>query len=108
MVPHDVDGLPNVRAVPALGRIAHDGVLKLWHDRGLRTTLAAHPFAHDAVHRLESPPGANDARVVPLIASFHVCRQNTQTGRLITLVFDAALATALDLAHTNSRPEGRH
>jgi len=101
---HDVDGLPNVRAVLALGRIAHDGVLKLWRERGLRTTHAAHPFAHGAVHRLESLPGANDARVVPLISSFHVSRQNTQTGRLTAQMFDAALTTALDLARTNPRP----
>jgi uracil-DNA glycosylase family 4 len=95
---HDVDGVPTVRAVLALGRVAHDGVLKLWRERGLRTTLAAHPFAHGAVHRLEALAGADAARVVPLVDSFHVSRQNTNTGRLTAAMFDAALATALDLA----------
>ncbi len=100
---HDVDGLPSIRAILALGRIAHDGVLKLWRERGLRTTLAAHPFAHGAVHRLEHLPGAGDAGVVPLVDSFHVSRQNTNTGRLTAPMFDAALATALDLAQGADR-----
>ncbi len=100
---HDVDGLPSVRAILALGRIAHDGVLKLWRERGLRTTLAAHPFAHGAVHHLEGLPGAEAARVVPLIASFHVSRQNTNTGRLTASMFDSALRTALDLARAGDR-----
>ena len=95
---HDVDGLPNVRAVLALGRIAHDGVLKLWRDRGLRTTLGAHPFAHGALHRLEGLPGAAAAGVLPLLDSFHVSRQNTNTGRLTAAMFDEALATAAALA----------
>jgi uracil-DNA glycosylase len=95
---HDVDGLPRVRAILALGRIAHDGVLKLWRERGLRTTLAAHPFAHGAVHRLEDLPGARDAGVVPLVDSFHVSRQNTQTGRLTAAMFDEVLTTAVALA----------
>lgn len=91
----DVDGLPNLRAVLALGRIAHDGVLKLWRERGLRTTLAAHPFAHGALHRLEHLPGAREAGVLPMFDSFHVSRQNTQTGRLTAAMFDAALAAAV-------------
>jgi uracil-DNA glycosylase family 4 len=91
---HDVDGLPSVRAILALGRIAHDGVLKLWRERGLRTTLAAHPFNHGALHRLEDLPGAHDAGVVPLFDSFHVSRQNTNTGRLTAAMFDAVLANA--------------
>jgi uracil-DNA glycosylase family 4 len=94
---HDVDGLPTVRAVLALGRVAHDGVLKLWRERGLRTTLGAHPFAHGAVHRLEGLPGAAAAGVVPLVDSFHVSRQNTNTGRLTAAMFDAALAAAWSL-----------
>lgn len=96
---HDVDALGDVRAVLALGRVAHDGVLKLWRERGLRTTLGAHPFAHGAVHRLEGLPGADAAGVVPLVDSFHVSRQNTNTGRLTAGMFDAALALAWTLAN---------
>jgi uracil-DNA glycosylase len=102
----DLDGLPHVRAVLALGRIAHDGVLKLWRERGLRTTLGAHPFAHGAVHRLEGLPGAAAAGVVPWVDSFHVSRQNTNTGRLTAAMFDEALATAAALAF-GARADGR-
>ncbi len=91
---YDVDGLPRVRATLALGRIAHDGVLKLWRERGLQTTLAAHPFAHGAEHDLAQLPGAAQAGVVPLVDSFHVSRQNTNTGRLTAAMFDRALAQA--------------
>ncbi len=94
----DIDGLPHVRAVLALGRIAHDGVLKLWRERGLRTTLGAHPFAHGAVHRLEGHPGAAEAGVVPIVDSFHVSRQNTNTGRLTAAMFDAVLTAVVALA----------
>ncbi|MFO8148677.1 MAG: hypothetical protein R6T93_00120, partial [Trueperaceae bacterium] len=79
-------------------------VLKLWRQRGLRTTLAAHPFAHGAVHRLDALPGAAEAGVVPLIDSFHVSRQNTQTGRLTSSMFDAALPTAVDYARVHRDP----
>lgn len=100
---YDVDGLPAVRAMLALGRIAHDGVVKLWRARGLQTTLGAHPFAHGAVHDLRHMPGAADAGVVPFVDSFHVSRQNTQTGRLTAAMFDAALATALRRARSGAR-----
>ncbi|MBW6456504.1 MAG: hypothetical protein K0A98_11540, partial [Trueperaceae bacterium] len=102
---HDVNGLPRVRAILALGRIAHDGVLKLWRERGLRTTLAAHPFAHGALHRLEGLPGAAEAGVLPMFDSFHVSRQNTNTGRLTAAMFDEALARAAALA--SGRQAGR-
>ncbi|MDF1523722.1 MAG: uracil-DNA glycosylase, partial [Trueperaceae bacterium] len=95
---YDVDGLSRVRAILALGRIAHDGVLKLWRERGLRTTLAAQPFTHGAVHHLDPLPGAAAANVVPLVDSFHVSRQNTNTGRLTAAMFGAALGTAIGLA----------
>lgn len=100
---HDVDGLRDVRAVLALGRVAHDGMLKLWRARGLQTKLAAHPFGHGAVHDVRGLPGADAAAVVPLVDSFHVSRQNTNTGRLTAAMFDAALARAWHLARRGAR-----
>ena len=64
----------------------------------MRTTLAAHPFAHGAVHDLEGVAGAAAARVVPMIDSYHVSRQNTNTGRLTAAMFDEVVATARGLA----------
>lgn len=95
---HDVLGLPRAKVVLALGRIAHDGVLKLLGERGLRTTLSAHPFRHAAVHRFDGLPGAADARALPLVDAYHVSFQNTNTGRLTPAMFDAVLRTAMELA----------
>ncbi len=77
----ELEHLPNLRVVLALGRIAHEGFLRL---RGLR--LRAYPFRHGAAHRL--PDG------LWLLDSYHVSRQNTQTGRLTREMFDRVLARA--------------
>ena len=77
--------LAKVRVILALGRIAHDAVLR---DRGL--TLARYPFGHAAEHRLP------DGRV--LLDSFHPSRQNTNTGKLTRTMFAEVLATARRLA----------
>jgi uracil-DNA glycosylase family 4 len=73
--------LPNVRVLLALGRIAHDAVLR---DRGL--TLTRYRFAHGAEHALP------DGRV--LLDSYHCSRQNTNTGKLTPAMFDAVLERA--------------
>lgn len=73
--------LPRVRVLLALGRIAHDTWLE---HTGLRQS--AYPFAHGAEHPM--PDGA------VLLDSYHVSRQNTQTGRLTPAMFDAVLGRA--------------
>lgn len=100
---HDLSGLTRLRAVMALGRIAHDGVLKLYRERGLRTTLAAHPFRHGVVHRFDALRGATEARALPMIDAYHVSFQNTSTGRLTQEMFDAVLAEAKRLAGVPDR-----
>lgn len=76
--------LPGLRVVIALGRIAHDAVLRA---AGLR--LAAHPFAHGAVHEL---PGGRR-----LVDSYHCSRYNTNTGRLTAAMFADVFRKALEL-----------
>ncbi|NJN40449.1 MAG: uracil-DNA glycosylase [Gammaproteobacteria bacterium] len=66
------------RAILALGRIAHDAVLRA---RGLRP--AAIRFAHHAVHEL---PGG-----IRLFDSYHCSRYNTQTRRLTEAMFEAVV-----------------
>jgi uracil-DNA glycosylase family 4 len=73
--------LPKLRVVVALGRIAHDAVLRV-HD----VPLAAHRFAHGAEHSL---PGGTR-----LIDSYHCSRQNTRTGRLTRPMFAEVFARA--------------
>jgi uracil-DNA glycosylase family 4 len=69
----------------ALGRIAHDAVLRA---SGLK--LASRPFGHAAEHEL---PGG---RV--LVDSYHCSRYNTQTRRLSAEMFREVLGRAASLA----------
>jgi uracil-DNA glycosylase family 4 len=66
------------KAVLALGRIAHDAVLRA---RGLG--VAGYRFAHHAVHDL--PDGMR------LFDSYHCSRYNTQTKRLTEAMFEAVV-----------------
>lgn len=65
--------LDTPKAIVALGRIAHESVL-----RGLDQRLAAFPFAHGAVHAV------GGAR---LYDSYHCSRYNTNTGVLTPQMF---------------------
>ena len=70
--------LENVRVVVALGRIAFDTILRTYAP----VTGAATPvFAHNASCSLG--PG-----LPMLVTSYHPSRQNTQTGRLTTEMFN--------------------
>jgi uracil-DNA glycosylase family 4 len=70
-----IRALPRLRAIVALGRIAHDSAL-----RALDRKLAAHPFAHGARHELgDGAPAIFD--------SYHCSRYNTNTGVLTTTMF---------------------
>ncbi|MBA4130717.1 MAG: uracil-DNA glycosylase [Hyphomicrobium sp.] len=66
--------LPNLRAILALGRIAHDQTLATL---GLRKS--AYPFAHGARHDV--------GPTLTLFDSFHCSRYNTNTGRLTEAMF---------------------
>ena len=95
---HDFDGLPNVRAILALGKIGHDSVLKLYRARGLKVTLVSVPFGHGRVHRLDELPGAEESGAKVMVDAYHVSLQNTNTGRLTPAMFDEALAVAKSAA----------
>lgn len=71
--------LPNLKALFALGKIAHDATL-----RALGLRLADYPFAHGAVHRL--PNG------LTMVDSYHCSRYNVNTKRLTREMFLDALA----------------
>jgi uracil-DNA glycosylase len=77
--------LDSVRAILALGRIAHDSVLT-----ALRIKRSALAFAHGAEHRLP------DGRW--LVDSYHCSRYNTQTKRLTAQMFHDVVATAVNRA----------
>jgi uracil-DNA glycosylase family 4 len=82
--------LPRVRAVLALGRIAFDDYLTLLRIRGDIRRRADFVFAHNRVHRLPEPLPA-------LISSYHPSQQNTATGKLTFPMFQDVFRTALKL-----------
>jgi uracil-DNA glycosylase family 4 len=85
---------PALRAVLALGRVAHEGVL-----RALGLRLAAHPFVHGAAH---------DIGRLTLYDSYHCSRYNTNTGVLTPDMFEAVFARIRgDLDAFNSPAERR-
>jgi uracil-DNA glycosylase family 4 len=65
--------MPKLRAIVALGRIAHDSTLKAL---GLRNGAA--PFAHGAVHKADT---------IKLYDSYHCSRYNTNTRVLTPEMF---------------------
>jgi uracil-DNA glycosylase family 4 len=75
----ELTAMPSVRAILALGTLAHLQVLAA---KGLRRAL--YPFAHGAMHTL--PEG------VILADSYHCSRLNTNTGRLTPAMFEAVIA----------------
>ena len=74
----NLETMPNLRAIVALGRIAHDTVLK---PLGLKGAQA--PFGHGAVHQ---------AGALRLYDSYHCSRYNTNTGVLTTEMFRKVFA----------------
>lgn len=80
----ELAGLARARVLLALGELAFRQVLRAWEESG-RGRVAPRPsFSHGARVTLSS--GAT------LFASYHVSRQNTNTGRLSARMFDAVLA----------------
>ncbi len=78
----ELAAMPRLRAVLALGGVAHKAVLRA---RGLRASHVE--FRHGALHDL--PNG------LMLADSYHVSRLNTNTGRLTTPMFEAVVADIL-------------
>jgi uracil-DNA glycosylase len=75
----EILGMPHLRAILALGAIAHQGVLAAL---GLRR--GPFPFEHGRLYAL--PSG------IVLADSYHCSRLNTNTGKLTTAMFEAVFA----------------
>jgi uracil-DNA glycosylase len=74
----EVAAMPRLRAIAALGRIAHDAVLKV-----LETRPSAARFVHGASYALGH---------VQLFSSYHCSRYNTNTGVLTPEMFHEVFA----------------
>jgi uracil-DNA glycosylase family 4 len=86
----ELDLLPDLRVVVALGRIAFDHYLALLKDRGLIERRGAFTFGHHHVHHL-----GNGLPV--LISSYHPSQQNTLTGKLTLEMLTRVFRTAREL-----------
>lgn len=79
----EIEGLPSLRHIVALGGIAHGAVLK-----ALGYKKSAYAFGHKARHDLDNGLRLTD--------SYHCSRYNTNTGRLTEEMFDAVFASLND------------
>lgn len=70
----EIDGLPEAPVIIALGKLAHDAIL-----RALGLKLSAFPFGHAQIHE----PGGS----LTIVDSYHCSRYNTQTRRLTAEMF---------------------
>ena len=87
----DLAACRRLRVVLALGRVAHEAVLRLLREQGTPAEGNAR-FGHGAAHAL---PGG-----VWLVDSYHVSQQNTFTGRLTAAMFDEILGRCRRLSRS--------
>jgi len=85
----DLAACRRLRVVLALGRFAHDAVVRLLVEQGLAPERGSR-FSHGTAWKL---PGG-----VRLVDSYHVSQQNTFTGRLTVTMFDDVLRLCRRLA----------
>src|SRR5262249_43830633 len=91
-----IAALSRLKVIVALGKIAHDSVLRAVDERPAR-----YPFAHGAEHVLSASAAAAQRRAigtkdVTVIDSYHCSRYNTQTGVLTRDMFRLVFAKARD------------
>ena len=85
-----IAAMADLRAIVALGRVAHESVL-----RAFGTRLAAAPFGHGRQHTLTTASGG----AITLFDSFHCSRYNTNTGLLTEAMFAEVFASARSFLH---------
>lgn len=75
-----IEKLPTIRVILALGLVAHNAVLSTYGEK-----KSAFKFGHNQVHQLSNG--------LLLIDSYHCSRYNTNTGRLTTEMFEDVFDT---------------
>ena len=90
----EIGAMPRLRAILALGAIAHQAVVATL---GLRRALF--PFEHGRIHAL---PGGRT-----LADSYHCSRLNTNTGKLSPEMFEAVFAALSGCLNQAPREEAR-
>lgn len=70
-----IEKLPTIRIILALGLVAHNAVLSTYEEK-----KSAFKFGHNQIHQLSNG--------LTMIDSYHCSRYNTNTGRLTTEMFE--------------------
>jgi uracil-DNA glycosylase family 4 len=92
----ELDLLPNLKVVVALGKIAFDNYLDLLKSRGVIRSRAEFLFGHNREYRIAP-------RQPLLIASYHPSQQNTSTGKLTEKMLRDVFRRARRAADRESR-----
>jgi len=87
----EIDLLPNIKVVVALGKVGFDVYLDMLRSRGVIASRSAYAFGHDREFTIA--PG--QPRV---ISSYHPSQQNTSTGKLTEAMLTAVFRRARRLA----------
>ena len=87
----EIDLLPNVKVVVALGKLAFDNYLDVLKARGVIRSRTGFVFGHDRQFR--TAPGHP-----VLVSSYHPSQQNTSTGKLTEAMLAAVFRRARRLA----------
>jgi uracil-DNA glycosylase family 4 len=87
----ELEALPALRVVVALGNLAFQAYLSILQDRGVISSRARFHFGHDVEHRI-----APDLPV--LVSSYHPSQQNTSTGKLTQAMLRKVFERARRLA----------
>lgn len=75
-----LSAMPNLKAIIALGRIAHDSTV-----RAMGSSPSRHVFGHAKAHEIGG---------IQLFDSYHCSRYNTNTGRLTAAMFENVFTLA--------------
>ena len=97
----ELELLPDVRAVLALGEVGWAGVGAAARGAGGSGTPPPPPVGRGRRTRLTRPEGV----VVTLVGSYHVSQQNTSTGRLTAAMLDDAVRAAAEAAGVGATGE---
>ena len=93
----EMDLLPGIRVVVALGGFAFDQMLRILGSLGCSIPSPRPRFGHGMVV---------SAAGITVIGSYHPSQQNTFTGRLTEEMLDRVFAAAADRLHGPDRPFG--
>ncbi len=88
--------LPRLRVVVALGRIAFDAFLRVWTEAGRPLPQPRPRFGHGSMAELLGG--------IVLLGSYHPSQQNTQTGRLSAAMFQRVFSRAQRMIGGRPRP----